>query len=377
MVKNKKLLVLILDAFSDRYLKYAYYLSKLRNENFYSTLKPLFAYEGIRTAILTGLDTRKSGIWHDKVFIPKGRKALKLSFLKFFTAFFDRLSPTDDINKKLRFLLYKILREDYGTPHLIPAKYLEYFATHKHEYKNIPDLFQILSKSGVKAVWVEPKLMSLEGRALRGMLKLFEKQDLVILKLNSLDRLGHKYGPLSNEVRQRVEYLDRAVEETINTLQARLENMSFIIMSDHGMIPVEKFINIEKLMIEETSIRPLIDYIPYIGSTFASFFILNKKAENIIYKMLQGLGSYGRILEEYDLNMLGINKELYGHIIFALNEGVVFFPNFFQRRNIPKGMHGYAFAEYDSAVFIASGIREIYDPLRFSSIFKIILKNLE
>jgi predicted AlkP superfamily pyrophosphatase or phosphodiesterase len=377
VVRNKKLLVLILDAFSDKYLKYAYYLNKLCNENFYSTIKPLFAYEGIGTAILTGFETCESGIWHDKVFIPKGRKELKLKFLKSFIAFFDELSPTDDINKMLRFLLFKIFREDYGTPHLIPAKYLEYFATYKYKYKKISDLFQVLSKSGVKAIWVEPKLMPAEEKALKGILKLFRKHDLMILKLNSLDRLGHKYGPLSNEIRQRVEYLDRAIEETINTLQVRLENVSFIIMSDHGMIPVEKTIDIEELMTKETSIRPLIDYIPYVGSTFASFFILNKKTENIIYTMVQGLSSYGTILEDSDFKILGINKELYGHIVFALNEGVVFFPSFFQRRNVPKGMHGYSCSKYDSAVFIASGINDKHVPLKslkYSDIFKVLIE---
>jgi len=366
VVKGKKLFVLILDAFSDRYLKYAYYLDRLRNENYYSTIKPLFAYEGIRTAILTGLDPYKSGIWHDKIFIPEGRKDLKLNFLKFLTAFFDKLSPTDDINKGFRFLLFKLFKEDYGTPHLIPTEYLQYFATYNHKCRIIPDLFQVLGRNGIRVTWVEPKLMLSEENTLRGILKLFEKHDLVIVKLNSLDRLGHRFGPLSNEIRKRVEYLDGVIEETITTLQVRLENMSFIIMSDHGMVPVEKTINIEKIMTKETSIRPLIDYIPYIGSTFASFFVFNRKTEDIIYEALQGLSDYGRILEEQELLTFGINKELYGHIIFALNEKNVFFPDFFRRRNIPKGMHGYASASYDRPIFVTN--ITLYDRCKKSEI---------
>lgn len=379
MVKGKKLFVLILDAFSDRYLKYAYYLDRLRNENYYSTIKPLFAYEGIRTAILTGLDPYESGIWHDKIFIPEGRKDFILNFLKFLTAFFDELSPTDDINKGCRFLLFKVFQEDYGTPHLIPTKYLQYFATYNHKCRVIPDLFQVLGRNGIKVTWVEPKLMLSEESTLRGILKLSEKHDLVIVKLNSLDRLGHKYGPLSNEIRKRVEYLDRVIQETITTLQLRLENMFFIIMSDHGMVPVERIINIEKLLVKETSIRPLIDYVPYIGSTFVSFIIFDKKAENNIYKMLQHLSNYGRILEGHDFKILGINKELYGNIIFALNEKNVFFPNFFQRRNIPRGMHGYLSAQYDRPIFITNST--IYgrckrNEIEFSQIHSLILKEI-
>jgi hypothetical protein len=376
MPLNKKLLVLILDAFSDKYLKHAPYLSKLCREYYCTTIEPIFAYEGIRAAILTGLNMRESGIWHDKVFIPGGRKNLKIRILKLFIPLVDALSPTDYINKSFRFLLFKILREEYGTPHLIHSKYLEYFATYRHENKGIPDLFQILGKHGFRSAWIEPKLNSMERRALRNTVNLFRKNDLIVLKLNSLDRLGHKYGPLSTEVRERVKYLDSIVEEAISMLQSKINNFSFIIISDHGMVPVEKFVNIEKIFIKETSIRPLVDYIPYIGSTFASFFILNKKAESPIRKILQGLSSYGRILTEHDLNMLGIDKKLYGHIIFALNEGVVFFPSFFQRRNIPKGMHGYACSKYDNAIFIASGISIKGTPsqiLKYSDIFKILI----
>jgi hypothetical protein len=376
MPLNKKLLVLILDAFSDKYLKHAPYLSKLCREYYCTTIEPIFAYEGIRAAILTGLNIRESGIWHDKVFVPAGRRDSKIRVLKPIVSIIDALSPTDYVNKALRFLVFKILREEYGTPHLIPSKYLQYFATYRHENKGTPDLFQILEKHGIRSAWVEPKLSSMEKLVIKNTISLFERYDFIVIKLDSLDRLGHKYGPLSTEVRERVKYLDTIVEEAINMLQSKINNFSFIIMSDHGMVPVEKFVNIEKIFTKETSIRPLVDYIPYIGSTFASFFILNKKAESTIRKILQGLSSYGKILTEYDLNMLGIDKKLYGHIIFALNDGVVFFPNFFQRRNIPKGMHGYAYSKYDNAIFMAFSISIKDTPpqtLKYSDIFKILI----
>lgn len=354
MSSNKKLLVLILDAFSDKYLKYASYLSKLCKEYYCATIKPMFAYEGIATAILTGLDIRESGIWHDKIFVPSGRKDLKVRFLKPFVSLIDAVSPTDYINKALRFLLFKIFRDEYGTPHLIPSKYLEYFATYRHKNKNIPDLFQILRGHGIRSTWIEPKLSFMERGALRNTINLFRRYDFMVVKLNSLDRLGHKYGPLSIEIRERVKYLDSIVEETVSMLQSRINNFSFIIMSDHGMVPVEKTTNIGMVLEKESRIKPSKDYIPYIGSTFASFYIFNKKAESVINELLQGIEEYGKILSEEEVEMLGINKELYGHIIFALNEKIVFYPNFFQKREIPRGMHGYAFSRYDNAIFITT-----------------------
>jgi predicted AlkP superfamily pyrophosphatase or phosphodiesterase len=168
------------------------------------------------------------------------------------------------------------------------------------------------------------------------------------------------------------------VEEAISILQSKINNFSFIIMSDHGMTPVEKTTDMEEILEKETRIKPLRDYIPYIGSTFASFYILNKKAEGIINEILQSIGEYGKILSEKEVELLGINRELYGHIIFALNEKIVFHPNFFQKREIPKGMHGYAFPRYDNAIFIALDIP--YDStslsLKHTNVFNTIIKIL-
>jgi hypothetical protein len=375
--EKKKLLLLILDAFSNRYLNYAPYLSRLCREYYCSAIEPIFAYEGIRTAILTGLDIHESGVWHDKVFVPAGRGDLKIRVLKSIVSFIDAMSPTDYVNKALRFLVFKILREEYGTPHLIPSKYLQYFATYRHENKGTPDLFQILEKHGIRSAWVEPKLSSMEKLVIKNTISLFERYDFIVIKLNSLDRLGHKYGPLSSEVRERVKYLDSIVEEAINMLQSKINNFSFIIMSDHGMTPVEKIVNIEEVLKKETQIKPLRDYIPYIGSTFASFYILNKKAESIINELLQSIREYGKILGEGE-ELLGINRELYGHIIFALNEKMVFHPNFFQKREIPRGMHGYAFPRYDNAILIALDTHHdrISLSLKYTNVFNTIIKIL-
>lgn len=376
--KKRKLLLLILDAFSDRYLNYAHYLSKLCKEYYCSTIKHIFAYEGIRAAILTGLDTRGSGIWHDKIFVPTGRRDLKIRLLKHITRIIDAMSPTDYINKALRFIIFKVFREEYGTPHLIPSRYLEYFVTYRHENKGILDLFQILGMHGIRSTWIEPKLSFMEKLVLKNVVGLFRKYDFIVVKLNSLDRLGHKYGPFSSKVRERVKYLDDIVEEAISILQSKINNFSFIIMSDHGMTPVEKTTDMEEILEKETRIKPLRDYIPYIGSTFASFYILNKKAEGIINEILQSIGEYGKILSEKEVELLGINRELYGHIIFALNEKIVFHPNFFQKREIPKGMHGYAFPRYDNAIFIALDIP--YDStslsLKHTNVFNTIIKIL-
>jgi hypothetical protein len=337
----------------------------------------MFAYEGIRTAILTGLDVQENGIWHDKIFIPNGRRGVKVKILKYLTVLIDMVSITDYTNKALRFLLYKVFSENYGTPHLIPAKYLEYFTTYKHENKGIPDLFQVLGDFNIRSTWIEPKLNSLERRVLKNLPHLFSKYSFIVVKLNSLDRLGHKYGPLSNEVRQRVKYLDTLIEIAMNDLQNKVRDFSFIIISDHGMSPVERSVNLEQLLEKEERVKPIKDYIPYIGSTFAAFYIINKSAKEALHELLNDIRDYGKVLSDDEMKAHGINQDLYGHLIFALNEGVVFFPSFFQRRELPKGMHGYLHSSYDNAIFISSLTTEckntIQRSLKFSDIFNYIV----
>jgi len=82
-----------------------------------------------------------------RVFAPSGRRDLKIKVLKPLTSFIDVVSPTDYVNKAFRFLLFKILREEYGTPHLIHSKYLEYFATYRHENKGISRPFPNTGKA--------------------------------------------------------------------------------------------------------------------------------------------------------------------------------------------------------------------------------------
>lgn len=383
MDKSKKLLVLILDAFSNRYLRYANYLNKLCGENYCTTIEPLFAYEGIKTAILTGLDTYETKVWHDKAFVPQGRREFRIKLLKALTTIVDKMSPNDYLNMVLRFIFFKIFREEYGTPHLIPSQYLEYFKTYTHTHKNIPDLFQILNQKGIRSTWIEPRLTSMERIWLRKLPKCYRKYDLIVLKLNSLDRLGHKYGPSSKEVEKRVECLNSEIEKSIYMVSKEYGDMRFIIMSDHGMVPVKKTINIEMKLRTKVNVKPLKDYFYYIGSTFASFWIFSNIARGEIINMLQELKGYGRILTDEELDLLGISKELYGHIIFALNEGVVFFPNFFQRRNVPRGMHGYLDTQYDKPIFITNINKSmsILKPrsmqLRFVDVNKIILNFFE
>lgn len=351
---HKKLLILILDAFSNRYLKHADYINELCVKNYCTTIRPIFAYEGVRVAILTGLDVFRSKIWHDKVFIPKGRMEFKLKIIEGLLTVLDTFCLTDDANKVLRYIVFKIFQEEYGTPHLIPPQYLKYFKTITYKHINTQNIFRILEKKGIKSLWIEPKLIHREIAWLRKLSRLFKQYNLIFLKLNSLDRLGHKYGPFSKQVMRRIKRLNYEVRKSLVELNEKYRDVFFIIMSDHGMTPVKKTIDIEAMLHSKIHLKPLKDYFYYIGSTFASFWVFNSSAKEKLINMLHELENHGKILTKKELESLGVNSYLYGHIIFALNEGFVFFPDFFHRRSPPRGMHGYLNTKYDKPIFITN-----------------------
>ena len=66
--------------------------------------------------------------------------------------------------------------------------------------------------------------------------------DLAILSLSSLDLVGHKYGPNSDEVRRVVKQVDTVIREILRFLDKEVGKGNYILIftSDHGVAPIPK-----------------------------------------------------------------------------------------------------------------------------------------
>ena len=348
----RKLVLLWLDAFSDRYLtpELSPFLWNLSKKCFFAKIKPLFAYKGIEYCFEYGIPLNELGVWNDHVFA--GFEALNKrqnSWFKKVLKFVDNVSPSDDWNKIFRYLLFKLARIDYGTPHLIPPEYIDVFPVTKPSF-NRKSLYQILDENGIKYLKKEPKFTISEGTLIKKIPKFLKKYDAVFLKLNSLDRLGHKYGPLSNKVKKRVKYFDKLIGELFPKLG---KNVSLIIMSDHGMTPVTRHFDLIGFLTKR-GFEFRNHYIAFIGATYTSFWFKNEQYKEKIVNELSCL-KVGQLLSVKDKIKLGINEigmNFYGEEIFAVKEHYVFFPEFYHIRKPPKGMHGYALGEYDMPVVL-------------------------
>jgi hypothetical protein len=119
--------------------------------------------------------------------------------------------------------------------------------------------------------------------------------------LGDLDIAGHKYGTKSKEIISAIKKVDKEVSK-----------MDFdIILSDHGMMDITKVISVpekENCMID---------------STFARYW--GEEPD----------------FDSKDGEWIEIEDKRYGEHIFLANPGVLIFPNYWQKKNPAKAMHGY------------------------------------
>lgn len=121
---------------------------------------------------------------------------------------------------------------------------------------------------------------------------------------DDLDKLAHKYGTKSEEVKTCIKKIDN-----------RLKKMDFdLIMSDHGMVDIKETISVpfsEKCFIDSILAR-------YWGNI-----------EDIKNKLPLNKGK-----------IIKWNKK-YGDLIFLANPGIIISPNYLQGKKVAKAMHGY------------------------------------
>lgn len=70
--------------------------------------------------------------------------------------------------------------------------------------------------------------------------------DNIFISLCDLDGLGHKYGVGSPEYLARLEILETWINEMVNEYMSLGEDLKYFLLSDHGMMNVEKHIDITK-----------------------------------------------------------------------------------------------------------------------------------
>jgi len=357
-----KVVMIWLDAFSSKYLnpQKTPFIFKLSRFGCYTTLESTFAFSGVGVSTLTGTRINTHKVWSDCILKQSNNPPVAFKWL---LRLCDKI-PDDILSQYAGNIIRRIFRYNPGIPNLIPVELVDFFdtkeekrLTEENPVRGITTLFDQLREHNVKYLTTGLYESIFERWIVRKALKAMDEDyRFILLKLGSLDRLGHKYGPESKELTRKLGEVDTMVREVVEKGTESGETVRFVIFSDHGMTPIKGHVDLLGLL-KRLPVKIRQDYIVFLNSTVASFWFNNEKAKDIIVEEL-GKIEPGIILDNARLKELGVDKigTEYGDLLFALKAGNVFFPDFYRKRKPPKGMHGYAFSTYDKPPFI------IYSP---------------
>jgi len=384
-----KVLMLLLDGFSSNYLQkeLSPYLYGVSREGYFSEVEPMFAFQGIGAAIYSGAPPNRTGVFAEFM-MKRNEIVAKSQLLRALLRVTDTV-PSDGLCANIRHALFRIAGRDWsGISNVIPSQLLEYFSpklvgeySEENSLRHVPTIFDILRVNSLSYELQRPSLR-LEGAAIGNIASRIngrETPDFAVIHPCSLDILGHKYGPHSPQLRSAVGNMDRIVYKVIQSVKFSTEKILTIILSDHGMSPVNYTVNLLKTL-DQLPLALGSDYLVFLDSTMARFWFFNEKAEKLISDELNAL-ECGKVLREHDLKKLCIDRvgREYGELIFALKEGYAMFPDFFRKHEPPRGMHGYAFPTHDAPILItyAPNISVAFkrkEAVRFIDVMPTILK---
>ncbi len=359
---ERKIILIILDAFSSNYLRRELCpsLYDASRAHYFSEIEPMFGFQGVGAAIYSGASSNTTGVFAEFV-LEKNKIITRSRFLKAFTRLADQV-PNDNLSTNARNLLFRLLgKKRHGISNVIPPPLLGYFSpklkkefTEEESLGGVQTIFDILREHGMSYELQRPSPRS-ENAVVDDIISRAKKRripDLAVVHPCSLDIIGHDFGPTSHDMKHALADIDRQMHRIINSLKSLSEEIVTIIMSDHGMNPVNKTIDLRPIL-SHPSLKIGKDYLVFLDSTMARFWFFNDGARKLICDRLSML-TCGQILNESDMEKLEISNigYEYGEVIFALNEGYVLFPDFFRKHRPPKGMHGYAFPSYDAPILV-------------------------
>ena len=239
--------------------------------------------------------------------------------------------------------------------HLIPFSICHNFNfSFNRPYIKNEDIFMKVRKAGLRTAWDDEDFVSNVKRRWMGTYfhrlypeamidwakeRIKQGVDFIWVDLGAeLDKFGHKYGPEKTKFISVLNKIDRNLEKLIKA--AEKHKYRFIVFSDHGMEHVKGVVDISSKLNEEGLINGE-NYIGFYDSTLARFWIKNNDIKEKLKEVISRI-EHGSLLEEKDSIKYGIPmKDAISDVVFAVDQGYLLVPNFYQGNKMVMGMHGY------------------------------------
>lgn len=350
-----KTLFLYIDALDINIIKSStmpFLFNYLKKNNF-SKLKNIYGYSfAIQTTLLSGKLPEDNGQWMPFYYSPESIPLLFKLINKF-----ENIFPIDiyfpSLYSNALFLLQKVFKRRGVSCNYIPLKLIKYFSVFPYYYMCELPYFQDFQNKlsvnfNISLKYIGPPV---QKKDYYKYLLDYEKKgknlnEFIILYDDKLDGLGHKYGPSSPEYSNYSIILDKYLCRVYNYMQNKYNDFSFIIFSDHSQYNCEKKIDLINIL-KNYKITYDKDYIIFIDATIALIWPKNNIIKNNIIEILNQ-NDFGKII------YIPFNDVKYGEIIFQLNPGITFIPNFYSPNVSMKGLHGYDPNEVGQNAFIIS-----------------------
>ena len=295
--------------------------------------------------ILSGTTPAKHGHLGLFCFAPKKSPFKLLSKLRFLFKP-DNLWNRGRVRHHLSKLLKRVYKftgyfQLYRMP-LWKLKYMDYC-----EKKNLfiangmddfPNLYDVLTKNNIN-FHISDWHLSDKDNYLAAQDAILAGKNFLFVYTASLDGLLHDKVNNFDEVSKKLTEIEQEITLLYNLAKKHANQVNFTIISDHGMTPLTKEVDI-MTKLENTNLIFGKDYGACFDSTMARFYYLNEKSKKIIHETLAEFP--GRILTKEEETLYGIYREdrAFGDEIFLLNAGIQIVPSDMGEKPL-NGMHGF------------------------------------
>jgi len=342
---KKTVVMILIDGFRHDYLNAedAPFMYRLASGNIDGVVRETFAFE-LRPAFFAGLQPDQCNVANMFYYDPENSmfKGLDVSHG-------NREQVLKDVRAEAARREYTLVQH-VGNSAEIPFQLLKYFdfseKYHTADSGAIPGhttLFDHLRVAGKKWLWIGyPEWPCRTAPLLEQFyIRLAGDEDFIYLHFSELDWAGHEEGPHSEKQKQALREIDDAVQNIYVKLNQTFSGVKGVIFGDHGQVAIKQHFDVEAIL-KSTSLTLEKDFLYFIDSTQVRFWFFNERAREIVVDVLKSV-HHGNMLSEADLDRLHFrfDHNKFGELIFVANDGVGFFPNFFQRSNPCKGLHGY------------------------------------
>lgn len=343
------------------------FLSSLANECYYKELENVAGYSfAIQSCLLSGKYPEETNHWMPYFYSPKESPLLFKTLNRIGTIF-----PLDRL-PFLRYLMVngsrKFLLKDGVQANNIPLCEINKIALYPYYYMcELPffsELEELLEKtSQTRLTYIgPPKIRTQLYTYLLEYIRTSEHEnEVIILYDDTLDRLGHILGPYSVQCLVYAKSLDHVLSAIYRRLTNDFrEHFTSLIFSDHGQIGVSYQLDLFSGL-DRKGLKINDDYLCFIDATLALFWPKDDTVEEKIMEIL-GEIKFGKVITEVLQKKYHIkfNDKRYGEIIFVLEPGGAFFPNFFSPLGSMKGLHGYLPQEDVQKGFLISNKKFAY-----------------